>query len=280
MIDKRMQTKLMMITCTILSCFGCTMAQKKELTSVSFDYSVERIDYRLAVTVEKTGNTFSGSFQERPMQKPETFTLTGDDFDALTEIVARMGKPAKKRDKPVTDESREGTFTVVFNREGKDIVHQYEIGKFSTEKETELKDKAIGLVKRWIDRHKRKGEIRIGWTRALPVHLCFSVHAEPADLVEYLGEFVEQRNQQEGVSGGGESGTHRWKALKPGVVTVWSVESMYHHTAEELINEYEPFRCYIIDENLNVHYSEEETKAAKERFKSRSSGRELPTSNF
>ncbi len=280
MIDKRMQTKLMMITCTILSCFGCTMAQKKELTSVSFDYSVERIDYRLAVTVEKTGDTFSGSFQERPMQKPETFTLTRDDFNELIEIVVRMGKPAKKRDKPVTDESREGTFTVVFNREGKDVVHQYEIGKFSAERETNLKNEAIDLIKRWIDRHKRKGEIRIGWTRALPVHIWLSVHAEPADLVEYLGEFVEQRNQRDGMSGGGESGTHRWKALKPGVVTVWSEESHYHYTAEELTKEFEPCCCFIIDENLNVHYSEEETKAAKERFISRSSGRELPILNY
>lgn len=142
---------------------------KKELVSVSFDYSVERIDYRLAVTVEKTGDTFSGSFQERPMQKPETFTLTGDDFDELTKIVAQMGKPAKKSDQPVTNESREGTFTVVLNSEGKDITCEYEIGKFSAERETNLKNEAIDLIKRWIDRRKEKSEIRIGWTRALPL---------------------------------------------------------------------------------------------------------------
>lgn len=264
-----MKTKLMMITCTILSCFGCTMAQKKELVSVSFDYSVERIDYRLAVTVEKTGDTFSGSFQERPMQKPETFTLTGDDFDELTKIVVQMGKPAKKSDQPVTNESREGTFTVVLNSEGKDITCEYEIGKFSAERETNLKNEAIDLIKRWIDRRKEKSEIRIGWTRALPVHLCFSVHAEPADLVEYLGEFVEQRNQRDDMCGGGESGTHRWKALKPGVVTVWSIESYYHLEKEELTKEFEPCCCFIIDENLNVHYSKEETEAAKKKFQQR-----------
>ena len=52
------------------------------------------------------------------------------------------------------------------------------------------------------------------------------------------------------------------ESVKPGVVTVWS-ESHYHYTAEELTKEFEPCYCLIIDENLNVHYSEEETKAVK-----------------
>ena len=264
-----MKTKLMMITYTILCCFGCTMAQKKELVSVSFDYSVELINYRLTVTVEKTGDTLSGTYQEKLMQKPEIFTFTETDFDELAKIVAQMDKPSKKCNQPITDESREGTFTVVLNSKGKDITCEYEIGKFSAERETNLKNEAIDLIKRWIDRHKGKSEIRIGWTRALPVHLCFSVHAEPADLVEYLGEFVEQRNQRDDMCGGGESGTHRWKALKPGVVTVWSIESYYHLEAEELTKEFEPCCCFIIDENLNVHYSKEDTEVAKKKFQQR-----------
>lgn len=39
------------------------------------------------------------------------------------------------------------------------------------------------------------------------------------------------------------------------------------YDANKLPEDYEPYGCYIIDENLTVTYSKEETEAAQERFR-------------
>lgn len=263
-----MKPKIIIMTAfSLFTCIGCNMAQKKQPISVSFDYSVESINYRLAATVKKDGDTYNASYQDKQMQNPVAFDFTAADFDELTKIIAKMNKPAKNRKHAVTDESRVGTFTVVLNRKGKDVTYEYKINKFSSEKENNLKNEAIDLIKKCIDRHKKKSEIRVGWRQVIPPTYEVYAHAEPAELVEYLGKFVEKSNSKKNMCGGSESGTFRWKALKPGVVTVWVEESRYHHDPKDFPALFEPFRCYIIDENLNVHYSEEETEVAKNRFK-------------
>lgn len=261
-----MKTVIMLTTLTLFSFIGCLKAQQKQLVSVEFDYSVKSTNYRLAVTVKKADDTYNGTYQEKLMQKPATFPITKTDFDELAKIIMKMRKPAKKRMHPVTNEDREGRFTVIFNSKGKDITRKYEIDEFSPKKETDLKNEAIDLTKKWIDQHKAKSEIHVRWYTSLPQVRRIYTHVEPADLVEYLGRFVDKSNHpKDEMPGGNQSGSFRWRALKPGVVTVW----MEEHYSDNFPEEFEPHGCYIIDENLHVHYSKEETEAARERFKQR-----------
>ena len=115
-----------------------------------------------------------------------------------------------------------------------------------------------------------KREIRFTYSKGIATPTKIYTHAEPADLVEDLGVFVERLDPRRNKRPGGSNDySRRWRALKPGVVTVWYKELDIGYDASKLTKEFEPAACYVIDEDLHVRYSKEETEAARERFKRR-----------
>jgi len=255
-----MKINLIMALLTILSCLGCTMLQGGELVSLSFDYSVNTSDYRLRVSIVKVDEKINATYQENSMQTPLPFAISEEEFKKLNDSAIQLEKSANKKKKATQAESsREGTLTAVFKQKSKEITKSYSVGQLP---ETE---KIIELIKNCVDQTKAKSEIRIGFHRAIPYVTNVCTVAKPADLVEYLGVFVVRRNHKEGTPGGGEDLSLRWKAIKPGKVTIW-FEQLADCDASSLPDNFAPYGCYIIDEQLNVHHSKELTDKAKEKF--------------
>ena len=136
-------------------------------------------------------------------------------------------------------------------------------------------NRAIQFMKKtFANNDKKKIEIRIKYGKGIATSTEVYTHAEPADLVEDLGVFVEREYESwiREPNGGIIDYSHRWRAVKPGKVTVWIKELQVvaghiEYDANKLPEDYEPYGCYIIDENLTVTYSKEETEAAQERFR-------------
>lgn len=83
------------------------------------------------------------------------------------------------------------------------------------------------------------------------------------DLTEHFDVNFTEKSK----TGGNREYTHRWRALKPGIVTIWLEELNAGYDAENLTKEFAPKACYIIDENLRVTYSKEDTKKTKQKYK-------------
>ena len=262
-----MKTKLIIMTLALLSFLGCTNAQTKELSSVSYHRSGMRFDDCTDIRVNKTADTYTLVFETgRDENNTISFEIEKSDFDELAAIVFGMSKPRKERHVYVRDLMK--SLQVSFIKNGKTVYLNYSINQRKNKKTAELEEQAVDLMYKWIDRYKKQFEIRFNYSKGIATPTEIVAHAEPAELVEYLGEFVEFRNQGKDECGGREYGTYRWKALKPGVVTVWLHEvSLGDDDVSNFTKDYEPTACYIIDENLHVRYSKEETLAAQERFK-------------
>ncbi len=265
-----MKTKLIIMTLALLSSLGCTNAQKKELVSVSYHRSGMRIDDCTDIRVNKKADTYTLVFETgRDENNTISFEIEKSDFDELATIVFGMSKPRKERHGYVRDLMK--SLQVSFIKNGKTIYYNYSINQRKNKKTAELEELAIDLMYDWIDKYKKQFEICFNYSKGIATPTAIYTHAEPADLVKDLGEFIERldpnRDEQ---CGGTNYYSHRWRALKPGVVTVWLHElSLGYDDISNFPKDYEPTACYIIDENLHVRYSKEETEAAQERFKNR-----------
>lgn len=259
--------KLIVMALTILSFLGCSSAQYRELVSVRYHRSGMHIDDRTNIRVKKTAEeTYTVEFEEGRSEESNyiSFEITQSQFDSLANIVFQMDRPGRERRGYVLDLTQ--YFDVEYIKNGKETSRRYSINQRMNKKTSELQNKAIMFMAQLVGKYRQRSEIRISYSKGIATPTDIYTHAEPADLVEYLGDFVEDRNQGKDECGGSLSGTYRWKALKPGVVTVWFEELDMGYDEGRLTEEFEPYGCYIIDENLTVSYSKEETEAAKERF--------------
>lgn len=261
-------TKLTIMTLAILSFFGCANTQEKELVSVNYHRSGMRSDDRIDITVKKAAEIYTVEFEEGCYKENNStiFEITKSDFDSLASILSKMGKPHKERRGYIRDLME--SLDVKFIENGREISRNYSINQRMSEKTAKLKNQAIALMYQWIDKYKQRSEIRINYSKGIATPTEIYTHAEPANLVEDLGTFTERIDPNSGNQCGGRNDySHRWRALKPGIVTVWLNELGIDEDTSKLTEEFEPYGCYIIDENLNVTYSKEETEAAQERFK-------------
>lgn len=258
--------KLIIMTLTLFSFFGCINAQKKELVSVSYHRSGMRSDDCTNIRVNKKADKYTLEYERgRDNDNKISFEVGESDFDELATIVFGMSKPRKERRGYVRDLME--SLQVTFIKNGKTIYRDYTINQHKNKKTAELEEQAIDLMYKWIDKHKRQSEIRIHYSKGIATPTKIYTHAEPADLVEDLGVFTERIDPNSGIQCGGSNDySHRWRALKPGVVTVWLNELDMGYDASKLTEEFEPYGCYIIDENLNVRYSKEKTEELRERF--------------
>jgi hypothetical protein len=265
-----MKTKLIIMTLALLSSLGCTNAQKKELVSVSYHRSGMRIDDCTDIRVNKKADTYTLVFETgRDENNTISFEIEKSDFDELATIVFGMSKPRKERHGYVRDLMK--SLQVSFIKNGKTVYLNYSINQRKNKRTAELEKQAVNLMYDWIDRYKKQFEIRFNYSKGIATPTEIFAHAEPADLVEDLGVFTERLDPDRNIQCGGRNDySHRWRALKPGIVTVWLHElSLGHDDVSNFTKDYEPSACYIIDENLHVRYSKEETEAAQERFKKR-----------
>ncbi len=263
-----MKTKLIIMTLALLSFLGCTNAQNKELVSVSYHRSGMRSDDCTDIIVNKTTDIYTLVFEKgRNEDNKISFEIDKSDFDELATIVFGMSKPRKERRGYVLDLME--TLQVSFIKNDKTFYRNYSINQRKNKRTAELEEQAIDLMYHWIDKYKKQFEIRFNYSKGIATPTEIYTHAEPADLVKDLGVFIERldpnRDEQ---CGGINHYSHRWRALKPGIVTVWLHElSLGYDNASKFPEEYEPTACYIIDETLHVRYSKEETEATQERFK-------------
>ncbi len=263
-----MKTKLIIMTLALLTSLGCTNAQNKELLSVSYHRSGMRSDDCTDIRVNKTADTYTLVFEKgRNEANTISFEIAGSDFEELATIVFGMSKPRKERRGYVRDLME--SLQVSFIKKGKTFYRNYSIKQRKDKKTAELEEQAVDLMYDWINRYKKQFEIRLNYSKGIATPTKIVAHAEPADLVEDLGVFIERLDPNRDVQCGGTNYySHRWRALKPGIVTVWLHElSLGHDNISNFTKDYEPTACYIIDENLHVRYSKEETLAAQERFK-------------
>lgn len=263
-----MKTKLIIMTLALLSSLGCTNTQTKELSSVSYHRSGMRFDDCTDIRVNKTADTYTLVFETgRDENNTISFEIEKSDFDELATIVFGMSKPRKERHVYVRDLMK--SLQVSFIKNGKTVYLNYSINQRKNKKTAELEEQAVDLMYKWIDRYKKQFEIRFNYSKGIATPTEIVAHAEPADLVEDLGVFTERLDPDSDIQCGGRNDySHRWRALKPGIVTVWLHEvSLGDDVVSNFTKDYEPSACYIIDENLHVRYSKEETLAAQERFK-------------
>ena len=261
-------TKTMVMTLAFLSLFGCTNAQEKQLVSVDYHRYGMRSDDRIMIRAKKTAETYTVEFEKGDYKEngSTSFEITQSDFDALARILFGMGKPHRERRGYVLDLTK--SLDVKFIKNGRRVSRSYSINQRKNKKTAELEKQAIDLLYQWIDRYKQPFEIRVTYNKGIATPTEVHTHAEPADLVEDLGVFIERLDPDSGIHCGGSNDySHRWRALKPGLVTVWLQELHVGYDPSKLTVEFEPRACYIIDENLHVRYSKEETEAAQERFK-------------
>ncbi|NLX41004.1 MAG: hypothetical protein GXY75_03800, partial [Bacteroidales bacterium] len=245
-----------------------TNAQTKELSSVSYHRSGMRFDDCTDIRVNKTADTYTLVFETgRDENNTISFEIEKSDFDELSTIVFGMSKPRKERHGYVRDLMK--SLQVSFIKNGKTVYLNYSINQRKDKKTAELEKQAVDLMYKWIDRYKKQFEIRFNYSKGIATPTEIVAHAEPADLVEDLGVFTERLDPDSDIQCGGRNDySHRWRALKPGIVTVWLHEvSLGDDVVSNFTKDYEPSACYIIDENLHVRYSKEETLAAQERFK-------------
>lgn len=260
----------MITALTLLSFFGCRInAQEKELVSVYYHRSGMRIDDRVTISVKKTADIYTVKFEEGRYEEDANtnFEITQSDFDALADILFEMDKPRKERREHIRDLMQK--LDVEFIQNGKPVSRQYSINQNMSRKTSELQKQAVDLMHRWIDKYKQRSEIRISYSKGIATPTQVYTHAEPADLVKDLGEFTERHNPNHVEQpGGSKNHSHRWRALKPGKVTVWLKELNTGYEGD-LSSGFEPYGCYIIDEKLNVKFSKEETEKAKSKFNER-----------
>jgi len=264
-----MKTKLIIMTLALFSFLGCTNAQTKELSSVSYHRSGMRFDDCTDIRVNKTADTYTLVFETgRDENNTISFEIEKSDFDELATIVFGMSKPRKERHGYVRDLMK--SLQVSFIKNGKTVYLNYSINQRKNKRTAELEKQAVNLMYDWIDRYKKQFEIRFNYSKGIATPTEIFAHAEPADLVEDLGVFTERLDPDRNIQCGGRNDySHRWRALKPGIVTVWLHELSLGDDVSNFTKDYEPTACYIIDENLHVRYSKEETEAAQERFKKR-----------
>ncbi|MGB4654695.1 MAG: hypothetical protein WBH98_04605 [Bacteroidales bacterium] len=265
-----MKTKLIIMTLSLSSLFGCANAQKTELISADYHRSGMRSDDRISIRVKKITETYTVEFEKGHSEETNStsFEITQNDFDKLANILFGMSKPRKERRNFIRDLMEH--LDVKFIKNGKVVSYNYSINQPMDEKTAELQNQAIDLMYLWIDKYKQRSEIRIYYSKGIATPTEIYTHADPADLVEDLGTFTERLDpNRDNYCGGSNDYSHRWRALKPGVVTVWFEELMGGYDASRMTEEFEPHSCYIIDENLNVRYSKEETETAREKFKQR-----------
>ncbi len=256
------------MTFAIFSFFGCTTAQKKELVSVDYHRSGMSRDDRIFIQVKKTAETYFVEFEEGSHEENSStrFEITQNDFDSLANIVSAMNRLGIKTPWRTLDLSEH--LNVNFIKNGKEISHRYSNDRIEGKKTMKLQNQVIGLLYRWIDKHKQKGEIRVPYSKGIATPTKIYTYAEPAELVQDLGVFTERLGPSlKSQCGGRDEYSHRWRALRPGVVTIWLQELGMDYDASKLSEEFEPYGCYIIDENLNVHYSKEKTEIAREKYK-------------
>lgn len=263
-----MKIKLIMMTFAFFSLFGCTNAQEKQLVSVDYQRYGMRSDDRICIYVRKTAETYTVKFEKGDYKEngSTSFEITQSDFDALARILFGMSKPHRERRGYIRDLTQ--SLDVEFIKTGRRVSRSYSINQRMNKKTAELQRQAIDLMYRWIDRYKQQFEIRVTYSKGIATPTEIYTHAEPAELVEDLGVFVERLDpDRDKQTGGRNDYSHRWRALKPGLATVWLQELDMGYDPSKLTEEFEPCGCYIIDENLHVQYSKEETEAARERFK-------------
>jgi|BioPla2DNA2_1021312.scaffolds.fasta_scaffold06112_3 hypothetical protein len=263
-----MKIKLIMMTFALFPFFGCTNAKEKELVSVYYCRYGMRSDDRIAIRAEKTAETYTVEFEKGPYKEngSTSFEIAQSDFDALARILSGMSKPRRERRGYIRDLTQH--IDVRFIKKGRQVSRSYSINQRMDKKTAELQSQAIDLMYRWIDRYKQQFEIRVTYSKGIATPTEIYTHAEPAELVEDLGVFVERLDpDRDKQTGGRNDYSHRWRALKPGLATVWLQELGMGYDPSKLTEEFEPYGCYIIDENLHVQYSKEETEAARERFK-------------
>lgn len=263
-----MKIKLIMMTFAFFSLFGCTNAQEKQLVSVDYRRYGMRSDDRICIYVRKTAETYTVKFEKGDYKEngSTSFEITQSDFDALARILFGMSKPHRERRGYIRDLTQ--SLDVKFIKTGRRVSRSYSINQRMNKKTAELQRQAIDLMYRWIDRYKQQFEIRVTYSKGIATPTEIYTHAEPAELVEDLGVFVERLDpDRDKQTGGRNDYSHRWRALKPGLATVWLQELDMGYDPSKLTEEFEPYGCYIIDENLHVRYSKEETEAARERFK-------------
>ena len=262
--------KSIIMTLALIPFFGCASAQSKELISVYYHRSGMRSDDRISIKVKKTAETYAIEFEKGTYKENNStsFEITRSDFDELSSILFKMSKPGKERRGHVRDLME--SLDVEFVQNGKQVSRRYSINQDMNKKTAELKEQAIDLLYERIDKYKKQFEIRVNYSKGIATPTEIYTHAEPADLVENLCKFIERLDPNSGNQEGGTNYySHRWRALKPGVVTVWFEELIPGPDIDEFPEEFEPHACYVIDENLHVRYSKEETEAARERFKRR-----------
>ena len=177
-------TKLMITTFALLSFFGCTDAQKKELVSVSYHRSGMRSDDRINIRAAKIAETYTVEFEKGEYKEngSTSFEITKTDFDSLANILFAMKKPGINRPDYVRDLSEH--LKVKFVKNGKEVSRDYSINQFKSRKNMELENQAIDLLYQWIDKYKKQSEIRIYYSKGIATPTEIYTHAEPADLVE------------------------------------------------------------------------------------------------
>lgn len=264
-----MMLKLMIATFTLLSFLGCSSLQNIELKSVKYNRTGMSIDDRIAITAKKTEETHIIEFEvgRYVENNIKSFEIKQKDFDSLANIVLQMSKPKREHSFQVLDLME--NFDVEFVKDGKTILRNYSINQYMNRKTAELQNQAVALMKKLIDNYYNKQfEIRLSYSKgiATPTKIC--TFADPTDLLEDLGEFVEYSNSKHNEqTGGSKEYTYRWKALKPGKVTIWLKEVGLKYDPDNLIKDFEPKGCYMIDDELKVTFIKEDTDALIKKFR-------------
>ena len=263
-----MMLKLMIATFTLLSFLGCSSSQKIELKSVKYNRTGMSMNDCITINVKKTEETHIIEFEVGRYDENNriSFEIKQKDFDSLANIVMQMSKPNREQSFQVLDLME--NFDVEFVKDGKTILRNYSINQYKNRKTAELQNQAVNLMEKLIDNYKKQFELRLSYSKgiATPTKIC--TYAEPADLVEDLGEYVEYSNPKHNEhSGGSKDYTYRWKALKPGKVTVWLREVGLDYDTNNLIKDFEPKGCYMIDDKLKVTFMKEDTDALIKKFR-------------
>lgn len=247
-----MSTKLIFMVLTVLSGYGTfSETPEKELVSVVYHMKSAVSGLSSTISTEKTDDKYMLTYHRESMEQPEKIEIAEADFRKMENWLLGMKKQGRKKkvEKDVWFEILE----VSYINKGKLVTNRYESSHRLDKRSDRLMKDAISLMFELKDNYHRQFEIRIYYSKGIATPTEIYTYVEPAGLVKDLGEFLEKRDPNyDKQTGGSNDYSHIWRAVKPGIVKVWLKELMNDYDAEKLRQEYNPYGCYEIDENLMV----------------------------
>lgn len=247
-----MKKTVIMISLSLLTACGAhSNTIGKELTSVTYHLKATVPGHSRTVSAERTDIGYLLTYHKENMEQPDKIEITEADFKKLEKSLLEM-KKQKWRKKVDKDEWVE-TMEVNYTYKGKLFSRRYDSTHYLDKKSYQLKEDAITLMFELKDNYHKQFEIRIYYNKGIATPTEIFTHAEPSDLVEDMGSFLEKRypnfNKQ---TGGSNEYSYRWRAIKPGRITVWFAELIPSLESEGFPEEFQPYGTYEIDKNLKV----------------------------